>query len=215
MPTRTSARVRECEASAGHRSSAQPLRRACRTCCARSDVDRGSGLAPRGGMQAPASQLDKSDPPLLLSAHHEALHAACNALRAHTYGGDALELIARFRAFENALLQHLVLEECEMLPAYELEDPFHAAAIRHDHVEIRALLSQLGLEVELHVARATTIERLLAMLRAHAAREEEWMYAWAECNLSNATRRELFVKLGRSLRALAGDDGASPVPPAP
>lgn len=119
-----------------------------------------------------------------------------------TYQGDPRELISQYRRFERSTLEHLAAEEELILPAYADEDPGDARALYDDHVQLRQLLFRIGVEVELHVVRADTVKRMIAELSAHAAREDAAMYPWAQVHLPLTTRRQLFVRIGRSLRAL-------------
>jgi hypothetical protein len=127
----------------------------------------------------------------LSSAEHDPLeHAGELALRPQLRGRD--------RAGAALALQDLDAEEVVILHGYAADDPEAAAAIRDEHTELRRLLLQVGVEVELHVVRLPTLQRL----RAHAAREDVGMYPWAQLHLPLPDRRRLFVRIGRSLRAL-------------
>lgn len=140
---------------------------------------------------------------LLLADHHVAIETACADLRARVYGDDPLELVARYRAFERAITSHMQLEEELILPAYSEYDPADALTIREQHAELRRQLNRLGMDVELHCARAKALERCIALLRTHAAHEDRRMYPCAQRHLPLGTKRNLFVQVARSLRALA------------
>ena len=141
-------------------------------------------------------------PHVLLAEHHRATEQACTALLARTYTDDRLELIAAYRSFERALLEHFAAEEELILPTYAEHDPKDAQAIRDDHAAIRQALNRLGIEVELHLVRAHSVNELVDALRVHAAREDAAMYPWAQAHLPHVTRRQLYLRIGRSLRAL-------------
>ena len=151
------------------------------------------------GLDAKAS----NGPRLLLADHHRAIEDACRALLACTYGDDSLQLIAQYRTFEHAMLEHLAAEEEDILPAYEAAAPADARAIRDDHAALRQQLFRIGVEVELHLVRAPTVRELIEQLHVHAAHEDATMYPWAQLQLPLSTKRRLFVQVGRSLRALA------------
>jgi hypothetical protein len=138
----------------------------------------------------------------LLVEHHRALETACQALLAQTYGDDPRELIFHYRTFERATLEHLAAEEDLLLPAYAERAPDDAGAIRGDHAAIRQLLFRVGIDVELHIVRVDTVKRLIETLQTHAAHEDAAMYPWAQDNLPLSLRRQLFVRIGRSLRSL-------------
>ncbi len=122
-------------------------------------------------------------PRLLLADHHREIEGACLGLVAGTYADDPLELIKQYCCFERAMLDHLAAEEEQILPAYAEHAPADAQALRDDHAAIRQALYRIGLEVELHLVRATTVNQLVEALRAHAAREDAKMYPWAQLHL--------------------------------
>jgi hypothetical protein len=72
-----------------------------------------------------------------------------------------------------------------MLPALARDQPEAAAALRRDHETIRAGLAELGVELEIHVLREETVQRFVGALRAHAAREDELLYGWADDALAS------------------------------
>lgn len=144
----------------------------------------------------------ETDPRVLLGDHHRATERACTALLARTYADDPQELIAQYRVFEHALLDHITAEEELILPAYEEHAPEDASAIRQEHAAIRQALYRLGIDVELHVVRAHSVNDLVAALRAHAAREDRQMYTWAQQYLPPVKREQLGLRVRRSLHAL-------------
>lgn len=148
-------------------------------------------------------------PRLLFADHHEEIEAACRALKAAIYTDDPANLIARFRTLERATLEHMSAEEEEILPAYEKTMPADASRILATHDELRRQLMRLAIDVELHAVRAHQLERLIATLREHARQEDLYMYAWAQIHLPLRTKRVLFKRIGRSLRALAQQRAAT------
>jgi hypothetical protein len=158
-------------------------------------------------MPTPAER-DRSnadEPRRLLADHHVRIEAACEELRAAGQGGDPVDVIARYRSLEHAVLEHLHAEEESIIPEYSKYAPRDAELIRTAHDELRQRLQQVGVEVELHCVRSDTIDGLTAALRAHAADEDLAMYPWAEANLPPSTRRQLLACIGNQLRALAND----------
>jgi len=141
-------------------------------------------------------------PRLLLAEHHRALEEAGSELLARTYADEPRALSQEYRVFEREVLDHLAAEELVILPGYQDASPHDAAAIRADHAAIRQQLFRVGLEIDLHLIRAHTVERLLAQLREHAQREDAAMYPWAQLHLPLSTKRRLFVRLGRGIKTL-------------
>jgi hypothetical protein len=148
-------------------------------------------------------QTTAAGPRLLLPEHHEKIDAACKALRASAFIDDPLGVIARYRNLEHAVLEHMKAEEDFILPAYARHAPADAAAIRVTHEELRRQLYRLGIDAELRAFRLEAIDFLIETLHEHGAHEDREMYPWAQTVLPPATKRELFKRITRSLRALA------------
>ncbi len=141
-------------------------------------------------------------PRLLLAEHHREIEAACTALLARTYADDPRELIAQYKLFERAIVEHLDGEEQLILPAYSAEAPADAQAILAEHGAIRHALNRIGIEVELHLVRARSVHALVDLLRKHAEREDESMYPWAQLHLTVTAKGQLFDRIADSMRAL-------------
>ncbi len=141
-------------------------------------------------------------PRLLLAEHHREIEAACTALLARTYADDPRELVAQYKLFERAIVEHLDAEEQLILPAYSAEDPADAQAILAEHGAIRHALNRIGIEVELHLVRARSVHALVELLREHAGREDQTMYPWAQVHLTVTMKGQLFDRIADSLRAL-------------
>jgi hypothetical protein len=141
----------------------------------------------------------------LLADHHRAIEEACDALLACAYEDCSRSLTEQYRVLERAVLEHLEAEDTAILPTYAVDAPDEARTIGEEHAAIRQLLFHLGVEVELHLVRLESLRSLIATLHAHAAREELTMYPWAQTHLPLSAKRRLFVRIGRSLRALGGE----------
>lgn len=124
------------------------------------------------------------------------------ALLSKTYADEPRELVAQYRLFERAILEHVAAEEELILPAYAEAAPLDAKELASEHAAIRNALIKVGVEVELHVVRAHTVAALVRVLRAHAAREDRAMYPWAQVHLSAPARGQLIARIGDSLRVL-------------
>lgn len=140
---------------------------------------------------------------LLLPEHHRAIERVCRDLVADTYAGDPLALVAQYRRFEQAVLEHLAAEESAILPAYEKHAPADAQAIRDDHAAIRDQLFRIAMEVELHLVRAATVNAMMEKLRTHAEHEDAGLYPWAQEHLTPPARSRLLERIRASLHALA------------
>jgi hypothetical protein len=116
--------------------------------------------------------------------HHQHVEKALRRLREEVFTGDPRQLCEYWRQFESELLQHLRDEEQYILPRFADENPAEAHVILADHAEIRRLLSELGVSVDLHLLRAPIADQLLARLHEHARREDSCMYPWAASHLA-------------------------------
>lgn len=91
-----------------------------------------------------------------------------------------------------------------MLPAFGRMHP-SAADIRNEHAQIRDALIELGVDVDLHAARADMVARFVALLRRHAAREEALTSRWSEEHLEPHVRSTILERLlGRLKMTPAG-----------
>ena len=120
----------------------------------------------------------------ILAGDHDRLEQAFNAIVTRVQGGDYQEMEAAWLQFQGALLQHLEAEEKYMIPALAQDRPRAAEALLDDHARIRAMLIELGIELDLHHLGAAQIEAFVAALRAHARREETTFYPWIDSRLA-------------------------------
>ena len=133
----------------------------------------------------------KDVPPFLLHADlrgelirdHERLEQLFCELRA-AFDGDAREDAARlWTDLDRGLSAHLEFEERHVLPAFRAVDSLEVEGLLREHDLIRRRLTELGIGVDLHAVRAEIVADFIALLRAHARREEDLLYRWAEREL--------------------------------
>jgi hypothetical protein len=137
------------------------------------------------------NDLPQTRDDLLLPDHHRQLDRLFDELRDEARGDDARALCRLWSRFESELEAHMRAEEEHLLPAFSKQAPEEVAAIRADHAELRRLVAELGVGVDLHVLRATTADLLIARLRDHARREDRFLYPWAAANLPRGTQLHL------------------------
>lgn len=105
---------------------------------------------------------------------------------------DARQL---WNELDRGLLSHLEVEERFVLPSFMRVDPDEAVALVREHGQIRELLLELGVAVDLHVIRLEQFRRFIEKLRAHADREDQLLYRWADerldASLADAARARL------------------------
>lgn len=95
-------------------------------------------------------------------------------------GDDRTGIQEIWTRFESALVSHLEAEERWLFPLFSSEHADELRALRTEHARLRHLASEEGLAADLRTLRRETATELLAELRAHAAREDETVYAWLE-----------------------------------
>ena len=128
---------------------------------------------------------------------HLELEQTFAALLAAVDGDDRVQSAKLWSKFDARLQAHMQLEEDLILSAFEREHPREAVSIRREHVEIRRVLLELGVGVDLHLIRAEVVERFIALLRAHAAGEDLQFYLWLQEHLAEDVQMDL-VERSRS-----------------
>lgn len=152
--------------------------------------------------QTPPSDV-RSLRTLLLREHAE-LDALFDRLLA-AVDADATSAAAKlWSEFDTQLRAHLELEEQCILPAFGRSHPSDAAEIQAEHAQIRAALLELGIGVDLHLARADMVARFIDLLRRHAAREDTSMYKWSDENLEPLERSTVLERLIGRLKLMPG-----------
>jgi hemerythrin-like domain-containing protein len=114
---------------------------------------------------------------------HERLVKLFEELRA-AFDADAREDAARLWAdLDRGLSTHMDFEERHLLPAFRAVDSSEVESLLREHDLIRRRLTELGIGVDLHAVRAEIVADFIALLRAHAQREDDLLYRWAEREL--------------------------------
>lgn len=141
-----------------------------------------------------ATRDDKRDPVGTTSLgqklldEHVRLATLCQRVIAAFEDGDRAECDAAFRELERDLEQHLQFEERELLPRFAHLHPEVVAEILAEHALIRSRLTELGVGVDLHLARCTAVKKLVVDLGDHARREGQTLYRWADRTIDEPTR---------------------------
>lgn len=115
-----------------------------------------------------------------LREEHRALDAQFDEVAELVRAGDTATMDAGWTRLESSLIEHMDFEEKRLLPRFERVDPAAAARVREEHAAIRARLTELGIAIELHTIREAAVRAFLDELRAHATREDEALYPWAD-----------------------------------
>jgi hypothetical protein len=96
---------------------------------------------------------------------------------------------------DDGLLAHMEAEERFMLPSFARIDREEAVALARAHGRIREQLLELGVALDLHCLRLEQARDFIQTLRAHAEREDNLLYRWADARLDpsliDAVRRHI------------------------
>jgi len=93
---------------------------------------------------------------------------------------DAPDVRALWAELDAGLMTHMEAEERYVIPAFAREDLVAARSLLVDHAAFRDQLLELGVAVDLHCFRYPRARELTDLLDAHATREDELLYRWAE-----------------------------------
>ncbi|MDX2091577.1 MAG: hemerythrin domain-containing protein [Kofleriaceae bacterium] len=127
--------------------------------------------------------------------HHALLEKKFEALL-DAMRHDAADVGSLWTEVDHGLLAHMEAEERYVLPAFARVDRAAAAELLREHGEIRQLLLELGVAVDLHQLRYERSQTFVQMLRAHAGREDNLLYRWADERLDLALRRRVLAHVG-------------------
>jgi hemerythrin-like domain-containing protein len=133
---------------------------------------------------------------------HEELDAMLVQLAEEAEDSDRPALQATWNDFEAHLIAHINAEERYLLPLIETDHADEVARTLQEHAEIRDLIAELGLAIELHTARQSDICRLVDLLRAHAKHEESALYTLAGDKASLAVEHSISSTLKAAVRSV-------------
>jgi iron-sulfur cluster repair protein YtfE (RIC family) len=126
----------------------------------------------------PSGQVDDA-----LAAHHREIERACLEIMSAGLTDDPRDLTLRWRVIERELLAHMATEEELLIPGFQQVDPENAQLLRDDHAALRKQALDLAIAIQLHTVRLDQLQTFIDALRAHAAREEQVLYPWAQAHL--------------------------------
>lgn len=125
----------------------------------------------------------ESGPGELLRRDHARLDALFTELLDQFAEGNQHQMRAAWTDLDAGLTSHLDLEDRRILPLFAEVDSEEARALGAEHVRIRRLLAELGVGVDLHLVRLDSAREFIDSLRAHAQREDQLLYRWADREL--------------------------------
>ncbi len=109
---------------------------------------------------------------------HRAFEDLFETVRSQLDTGDKSIADAGWSTLERRLTEHLALEERDLFPRYHSVDPIAVNALLADHARFRELLTELGLALELGALPDAHADEFFALLKSHAAREDEAFARW-------------------------------------
>lgn len=126
-------------------------------------------------------------------AFFSADHTACDAVWAEVEaaGDDGAKAAAAFARFHAMMERHLRMEEEVLFPAFEeatgMRGMGPTEVMRHEHRQMRALLSDMGAAVTEGRTEALFDlgDTLLMLIQQHNVKEEGMLYPMAEQHLSD------------------------------
>ena len=130
-----------------------------------------------------------------LDQDHRELDALLWRLSEDACAPNSGALEATWDDLERRLLAHLEAEEQYLLPLVEARHPAQVECTRSEHEQIRRLVSELGIAIELHAARQPAISELIRVLHEHAEREDRTLYRFAGEKASAAVQRRIVTML--------------------
>jgi Hemerythrin HHE cation binding domain len=133
---------------------------------------------------------------------HETLDALLVQLAEEAQDSDRPALQTTWNELESRLIAHINAEERFLLPLIEGDHPGEVAQTLREHCEIRDLIAELGLAIELHTAREPDIRRLVDLLRAHAKHEEAALYILAGDKASTTVEHSISSTLKAAVRSV-------------
>ena len=120
-----------------------------------------------------------SDPRTELLNDHAEAERLLHLLEQSVEGNDCCaDLRAVWSKVEAMLLDHMRTEERFLFAHVADAHRAELEVLRAEHVLIRAALSKLGVELDLHSLRKPEVEALTAFVRRHAELENRTLYRW-------------------------------------
>jgi polyisoprenoid-binding protein YceI len=126
-----------------------------------------------------------------LADGHARLQRSLADIVALSFDLDTDELRQPWKTFELDLVRHLDLEDEHVLRPFAAAEPGPAVEIAAEHERVRAALTQLGIDLDLHCLRPEQVQTFVEQLRAHIGREESLLYPWASRQLGAEARIRL------------------------
>ena len=141
-----------------------------------------------------------------LGGDHEAIDHRLSDLVNAVEGADFPTILQVFREVDRGLRAHIDGEERYLFGRFEEHHPGEIGELRKEHERFRRTLDELSIQTELHTLRKESVDDLVARLRAHAHREDNTLYKWADEPPYHEQRDALFAFLEERRMALRIQD---------
>lgn len=119
-----------------------------------------------------------ANPATALREQHARLESCHAALLDAYREGDWPDVCAEWNVLEPLLRSHMALEERAYFPLFRERDAADTERLLSEHDALREQLDTIGVAIELHAFPGRDMADLIAMLRTHAAHEDELFYPW-------------------------------------
>jgi hemerythrin-like domain-containing protein len=146
-----------------------------------------------------------------LGSDHQAIERRLTELSDAVEGANWPTILQVFREVDRGLRAHIDGEERYLFPSFEGNHSDVIGQLRLEHEYARRALDELMVKTELHTLRKEAIDELVAQLRAHAAKENQTLYAWADDRLLDEPNDGLFAFLEERRMSLRDDQPGDPV----
>lgn len=144
-----------------------------------------------------------SFPTQVLPVHHRHCDNLFVAAEESAQRGDWAVAALAFDRFQKQMEAHFTAEEDLLFPAFEAATGMRAGPtqmMRHEHEQMRSLLSQLAVACEAHDGESYdgVAETLLMLMQQHNMKEENILYPMCDQALG-AEAESLGAKIGQTL----------------
>jgi hemerythrin-like domain-containing protein len=134
-----------------------------------------------------------------LTVEHDAVVAAIGSARRQLEDGDLLAVVETSRRIAELLGPHTVVEEDGLFPALVDSFPEHVEALRSEHRQIEAVLSECAGGVPDDPTWPTRLLHTIHLLREHILKEQDGVFPAALASLDSTDWERI-----EGIRARAG-----------
>jgi hemerythrin-like domain-containing protein len=134
-----------------------------------------------------------------LTTEHDAVASAIGAVRRQLTDGDLPAVVDTCRRITELLGPHTLVEEEGLFPAMSDDFPGHIVALRSEHRQIEAVLSECAGGVPDDPTWPARLVHTIRLLREHILKEQDGVFPAALASLSSADWERI-----EGIRARAG-----------